>query len=51
MLETKSVDNLTHTLAGILVAEAVCQLRARRALPSARFRRLAWAASVPGSGT
>lgn len=49
MLETKSVDNLTHTLAGILVAEAVCQLRARRALPSARFRRLAWAASVIGN--
>jgi inner membrane protein len=40
------LDNLTHTLAGLLVAEAVVQARARSGEPLASFRTAAYVSSV-----
>ncbi len=51
MLEERVLDNITHTLAGILVAEGAVRLRARREgkAPSARWVRWAWLCSVVGN--
>jgi inner membrane protein len=40
------LDNLTHTLAGFLLAEAAVQARARQGQPSATFRTAAYVASA-----
>ncbi|MGZ8493955.1 MAG: metal-dependent hydrolase, partial [Gemmatirosa sp.] len=42
------MDNVTHSLAGLLLAESAVQLRARRtgAAPSPRFRAVAAVASM-----
>lgn len=42
------MDNVTHSLAGLLLAESAVRLRARRAgaAPSPRFRAVAWGSSM-----
>lgn len=42
------MDNITHSLAGLVLAESAVQLRARRTgvAPSTRFRAVAWVSSM-----
>src|SRR5437764_788109 len=43
------MDNVTHSLAGLLLAESAIRLRARQAEPSARFRAVAAISSMIGA--